>query len=138
MASEVNEWNQKIIDEFRANDGVVGGMFEGTPIVLLHTTGAKSGKERTNPLVALHEGDRLFVFASYAGAEHSPDWYHNAVAHPNVSVEFGTDRYDATAKVLERAERDEIYAKQAALRPNFAEYQEKTTRVIPVVELVRG
>ena len=138
MAGELNERNRMIIEEFRANDGVVGGMFEGTPIVLLHTIGAKSGNERINPLAALDEDGRLFVFASYAGAERNPDWYFNALAHPDVTVEFGTERFEATATVLDRAERDAIFAKQAALLPNFAAYQEKTTRVIPVVELVRS
>ena len=137
MSDDVNAWNRTIIEEFRANNGVVGGMFEGATLVLLRTTGAKSGKERTNPLVALSEGGRIFVFASYAGADTSPDWYHNLVANPHVEVEFGADQFSATAKVLERPERDEIYAKQAAKSPTFAEYQAKTTRLIPVVELVR-
>ena len=135
MSTDINAWNRRIIEEFRANDGVVGGMFEGAPIVLLHTTGRKSGKERINPLVALPRDGRIFVFASYAGADHHPDWFHNIVADPKVELEFGTDRYRATAVVIEGAERDEIYAEQAALRPNFAEYQGKTSRVIPVVEL---
>lgn len=134
----MNEWNKRIIEEFRANDGVVGGMFEGATVVLLHTTGAKSGKARTNPLMALDDGGRLFVFASYAGADHNPDWYYNLVANPTVEVELGTERFPTTARVLDRAERDETYPKMAALHANFAEYEEKTTRVIPVVELVRG
>ncbi len=137
MSHDVHAWNQKIIDEFRANDGVVGGSFEGATIVLLHTTGAKSGKERTNPLVALIESGRLFVFASAAGADTSPDWYHNLVANPQVTVELGAERFPATAKVLDRPERDEIYAKQAAKSATFAGYQAKTTRLIPIVELVR-
>ncbi len=98
MSDDVNAWNRTIIEEFRANNGSVGGMFEGATLVLLHTTGAKSGKERTNPLVALFEGGRIFVFASYAGAETSPDWYHNLVANPHVEVEFGTDQFSATAR----------------------------------------
>lgn len=138
MSNDINDWNRQIIEEFRANDGVVGGMFAGAPVVLLHTTGRKSGKERVNPLVALPEGDRLFVFASYGGADNDPDWFHNLVAKPAVEVEYGAERFSATATVLDRTERDVIYAKQAELRPNFAEYQEKTTRVIPVVELVRA
>lgn len=137
MSIDFNEWNRQIIEEFHANDGVVGGMFEGATVVLLHTTGAKSGKERVNPLMARLEDDRLFVFASYAGAEHNPDWYHNLLAHPTVTVEMGTERFTATAKIVDRAERDEVYARQAAQYDNFREYEEKTTRVIPVVELVR-
>ena len=137
MSHDVHAWNQKIIEEFRANDGVVGGMFEGTTIVLLHTTGAKSGRERTNPLVGVSENGRLFVFASAAGADSNPDWYHNLVANPDVTVEFGAERFSATAKVLDRPERDEIYAKQAAKSATFAGYQAKTTRLIPIVELVR-
>jgi deazaflavin-dependent oxidoreductase (nitroreductase family) len=137
MSDDVNAWNRRIIEEFRANDGVVGGTFEGTTIVLLHTIGAKSGKERTNPLVGLSENGRLFVFASAAGADTSPDWYHNLVANPHVTVELGAERYSATARVLDGPERDEIYAKEAAISPTFAGYQAKTTRVIPVVELVR-
>jgi deazaflavin-dependent oxidoreductase (nitroreductase family) len=137
VSNDVNDWNRKIIEEFRSNDGVVGGMFEGAPIVLLHTTGRRSGKERVNPLVALPRDGRLFVFASYGGADHDPDWYLNLVENPQVEVEFGTGRYAATAVVVEGAERDDIYAQQASQRPNFAEYREKTSRVIPVVELRR-
>ena len=137
MSNDVHAWNQKIIEEFRANNGVVGGTFEGATIVLLHTTGAKSGKARTNPLVALAESGRLFVFASAAGADTNPDWYHNLVANPQVTVELGAERFPATAKVLDRTDRDEIYAKQAAKSATFAGYQTKTTRLIPVVELVR-
>jgi deazaflavin-dependent oxidoreductase (nitroreductase family) len=137
MSDDVNAWNRTIIEEFRANDGVVGGMFEGTTIVLLHTTGARSGTERTNPLVGVSENGRLFVFASHAGAATNPDWYHNLVANPHVTVEVRAEQYSATAKVLDRRERDEIYAQQAATSPALAEYQAKTTRVIPVVELVR-
>jgi len=135
---EMDDWNAKVIAEFRENAGRVGGMFEGAPMVLLTTTGAKSGRERVNPLVALPEGDRLFVFASYGGAPKDPDWFSNLVANPAVVVEYGTERFPATARVLEAGERERVYARQAALRPNFAEYQEKTARVIPVVELVRG
>ncbi len=137
MAGEMNDWNRKIITEFRANGGAVGGMFEGAPMVLLTTTGAKTGRERVNPLITLPEGDRLFVFASFGGAPKDPDWFRNLVAHPDVVVEYGSERFPATARVLEGEERDRAYAKQAEFRPNFAGYQEKTTRVIPVVELVR-
>ena len=131
-------WNQKIIDEFRANEGKVGGQFEGAPVLLLTTTGAKSGKRHTTPMMYLPGDGVFYVFASKAGAPTNPDWYHNLVANPTVTVEVGTDRFDATAKPLEGDERDGIYAKQAEMYPGFGEYQEKTTRVIPVVQLTRA
>jgi deazaflavin-dependent oxidoreductase (nitroreductase family) len=136
--SEMSSYNQTIIDEFRANDGVVGGGFEGSPIVLLTTTGAKSGQTRINPLVCLpSENGTIYVFASAAGAPKHPDWFHNLVAHPTVHVEFGTESFDATATPVTGSERDELYALQAERFPGFAEYQEKTTRTIPVVALTR-
>jgi deazaflavin-dependent oxidoreductase (nitroreductase family) len=134
---DLNEWNKKVIEEFHANGGKVGGQFAGSPMVLLTTTGAKSGQRRVSPMLYLQDGDRLVVFASKAGAPTNPDWYHNLVAHPDVTVEVGTDTYDATATVLHGEERDRLYDKQAELYPNFREYQEKTTRVIPVVALER-
>jgi deazaflavin-dependent oxidoreductase (nitroreductase family) len=132
---EVNDWNAKIIEEFRANGGRVGGNFEGAPILLLHTTGARTGQERINPMMYLDDGGRRFVFASKAGADTNPDWYHNLVAHDEVTVEVGTESYEATATPVTGAERDRLYAEQARRYPGFAEYQEKTSRVIPVVEL---
>lgn len=140
MADEpsMNDFNASIIAEFRANGGKVGGPFEGAPMVLLTTTGAKSGLPRVAPLVYYSEGDRRIIFASKAGAPTNPDWFHNIVANPTVTVEIGTETYEATAQVVEGAERDRIYAAQAAIMPGFAEYQEKTTRVIPIVELVRN
>ncbi|MHB1509348.1 MAG: nitroreductase family deazaflavin-dependent oxidoreductase [Acidimicrobiales bacterium] len=136
--SETTDWNSQIIEEFRANDGKVGGQFEGAPVLLLTTTGAKSGKRHTTPMMYLPGDARLYVFASKAGAPTNPDWYHNLVANPTVSVEVGTDRYEATATPLAGADRDRIYGEQARLYPGFAEYQEKTTRIIPVVELARA
>jgi deazaflavin-dependent oxidoreductase (nitroreductase family) len=133
----VADWNAGIIEEFRANDGLVGGQFEGAPVLLLGTTGARSGQHRVNPMMYLADGDRLLVFASKGGAPTNPDWYHNLVAHPEVTVEVGTESYPATAVVLTGDERDRFYAEQARRYPGFAEYQEKTTRVIPVVALVR-
>ena len=133
--SDVNDWNAKIIQEFRANDGRVGGQFEGAPMLLLHTTGAKSGQERVNPMMYLDLEGRRFVFASKAGADTHPDWYHNLRAHPQVEVEVGTETYRAVASSLEEAERNRIYAEQARRYPGFAEYEAKTDRVIPVVEL---
>src|SRR5579875_423563 len=135
--SSVNDWNTQIIEEFRANHGRLGGNFDGAPVLLLHTTGAKSGKERFNPMMYLELDGRMFVFASKAGAATNPDWYHNLVANPEVKVECGTETFQATAKPLEDPERGEVYAEQARRYPGFAEYQEKTSRRIPVVELIR-
>ncbi|MGD0593166.1 MAG: nitroreductase family deazaflavin-dependent oxidoreductase [Acidimicrobiales bacterium] len=136
--SDYGDWNRKIIEEFRAHEGKVGGQFEGAPVLLLTTTGAKSGKSHTAPMMYLTDDDRLFVFASKAGAPTNPDWYHNLVANPTVTVEIGTDQYTATATPVQREERDRIFAEQARRYPGFAEYEDKTTRVIPVVELVRA
>jgi deazaflavin-dependent oxidoreductase (nitroreductase family) len=133
----VSDFNQGVIDEFGANRGVVGGGFAGTPMVLLTTTGARSGKTRVNPLAVLVEGDGLYVFASKGGADTDPDWFRNLLAHPEVGVEFGDDRFDAVAVPVTGAERDRLFAAQAALLPAFAEYETKTARVIPVVELRR-
>lgn len=133
-----NDFNQQVIAEFRANGGKVGGNFEGRPMVLLTTTGAKSGEQRTTPVMYRREGDAIYVFASMAGAPTSPAWYHNMVANPRITVEVGTEKYEAIATVLDRAERDRIYAAQAAQYPNFAEYEAKTTRVIPVVKITRA
>ncbi|MGD0873826.1 MAG: nitroreductase family deazaflavin-dependent oxidoreductase [Acidimicrobiales bacterium] len=135
--TDFNAWNQKIIDEFRTNGGKVGGQFEGAPILLLHSKGAKTGQERTTPMMYLAEGDRLVVFASKAGAPTNPDWFRNLVAHPRASVEVGAEKFDVDAEVPEREERDRLYAIQSERYPGFAEYQEKTTRVIPVVILNR-
>jgi len=133
-----NDWNAQVIAEFRANSGQVGGQFTGAPLLLLRTKGARSGTERINPMMYL-AGDRsLYVFASYAGRDENPAWFHNLVANPQVGVEVGTETYAATATVLTGAERDEIYAEQARLYPGFAEYEEKTTRIIPVVALTRS
>lgn len=134
--AEVNDWNSKIIAEFRANDGKVGGQFEGAPLLLLTTRGRKSGIERTNPMMYLADGDRVLVFASKAGAPTDPDWYLNLQAHPQVTVEMGTRTFQATAVPLAGEDRDRMYAEQARRYPGFAEYQAKTDRVIPVVELV--
>ncbi|MBM3941016.1 MAG: nitroreductase family deazaflavin-dependent oxidoreductase [SAR202 cluster bacterium] len=132
-----NDQNAAIIKGFRENAGKVGGRYENIPLVLLTTKGAKSGKARVNPLACLPEGDRLYVFASRGGGPNNPDWYHNVVANPDVTVEYGTERFPAKALVLQGKERDEVYARQAALRPRFAEYQRMTKRTIPVVALVR-
>jgi deazaflavin-dependent oxidoreductase (nitroreductase family) len=136
--SDAENWNQKIIDEFRANEGKVGGQFEGAPLLLLTTTGAKSGRRHTTPVMYLPGNEGIvYVFASKAGAPTDPDWYRNLVAHPNVTVEIGTDKYDGVATPLEGDERAEKFGAQVKKYPGFAEYQEKTTRVIPVVALTR-
>ena len=134
----VSDFNAKIIEEFRAHGGKVGGPFEGAPMVLLTTIGAKSGTQRTTPLVYLPDGDRVVVFASMAGAPTNPAWYHNLVANPSVIIEVGDQRSGATATVLTGEERDRLYAEQASRMPAFAEYQAKAGRVIPVVALERN
>jgi deazaflavin-dependent oxidoreductase (nitroreductase family) len=134
----VSDFNAKIIEEFRAHGGKVGGPFEGAPMVLLTTIGAKSGTQRTTPLVYLPDGDRVVVFASMAGAPTNPAWYHNLVANPSVIIEVGDQRSGATATVLTGEERDRLYAEQASRMPAFAEYQAKAGRVIPVVALERS
>ncbi len=133
-----NDFNQKIIAEFRANAGKVGGGFAGAPMVLLTTTGAKSGRQRTNPLVYLPDGNRVVVFASKGGAPSNPDWYYNLRANPEVTVEVGTESYKARAVIAQGAERDRLFAEQARRIPSFADYQKKTTRVIPVIVLERS
>src|SRR6185437_1228950 len=132
-----NDFNQSLIEEFRANDGKVTGVFAGRPLLLLTTTGAKSGRPRVSPLVYTTDGDRIVIIASKGGAPTNPDWYHNLVANPTVTVELPGDTFQARATVVEGEERQRLYDAQAALMPGFAEYQEKTTRQIPVVVLER-
>jgi deazaflavin-dependent oxidoreductase (nitroreductase family) len=129
------DWNSKIISEFRENEGKVGGQFEGFPLLLLHTTGAKSGNERINPVAYRSDGDALVVFASKAGAPTNPDWYHNLRANPKVTVEIGADTRDMVARVAEGDERERIWTAQKTEFPGFAEYESKTDRQIPVVIL---
>ena len=133
----LNDWNANVIAEFRANEGRVGGNFEGAPVLLLHTTGNKSGKDRVNPMMYLELDGTIYVFASNAGAQAHPDWYHNLVANPDVTIEVGTESIDVTAEPVNRSERDRIYALQVERFPGFGEYEQKTTRVIPVVKLAR-
>lgn len=134
----MNEYNAGIIEEFRASAGRVGGHWEGRDLLLLTTTGRKSGKAHTTPIVYTRDGERLLVYASKGGAPSHPDWYLNLVADPHVVVEVGPERYDAVASTLDREERDRAYAEQAERFPTFAEYQRKTDRLIPVVALTRG
>ena len=128
-------YNEQIIEEFRANEGRVGGRFEGNPLLLLHHTGAKSGKSRINPLAYLSDGGRYVVFASKGGAPTHPDWYHNLKAHPNTTIEVGTDTVDVVASEATGEERERIFRIQAERVPQFAEYQKQTKRLIPVMVL---
>lgn len=137
MSDEMNDWNQQIIAEFRANGGVVGGPFEGAPMVLVTHRGARSGTERTTPLVYLADGDDVVIFASKAGAPTNPDWFHNLVANPDATIEVGTETLAVRARVAEGDERDELFERQKAASPQFAEYEKATDRVIPVVVLER-
>jgi deazaflavin-dependent oxidoreductase (nitroreductase family) len=133
--AEVNDWNKKIIEEFRANGGKVGGNFVGRTLLLLHTTGAKSGQERVNPVAYTQDGDDLVVIASKAGAPTHPDWYHNLVAHPRLTVEVGSDTLEVEAVVAQEPERSRLYDKMVEVMPGFADYKVKTTREIPVIVL---
>jgi deazaflavin-dependent oxidoreductase (nitroreductase family) len=131
-------WNQDIIEQFRANQGTISsGQFTGRALLLLTTTGAKSGKPFTVPLAFTRSGEDYVVIASKAGMPTNPDWYHNLVAHPTVTVEVGPDTFEARARVTEGEERDRLFAAQVALMPGFGDYQQKTTRVLPVIVLER-
>jgi deazaflavin-dependent oxidoreductase (nitroreductase family) len=135
MSTSPADFNAQIIEEFRANGGRVGGMFEGMPLLLLHHTGAKSGKSRVNPVAYQSDGGRYVVFASKAGAPTNPDWYHNLKAQPNVSIEIGTDTLDVVASEATGEERKRLFRTQAERVPQFAEYEKQTDRVIPVIVL---
>jgi deazaflavin-dependent oxidoreductase (nitroreductase family) len=131
----VSDWNSTIIEEFRANGGRVGGNFDGAPLLLLHSTGAKSGQTRVSPMMYLPDGDRYLVFASKAGAPTNPDWYHNLKANPRAKIEVGTDTVEVEATELHGEQRDRFYAEQASRYPGFADYEKRTDRVIPVLAL---
>jgi deazaflavin-dependent oxidoreductase (nitroreductase family) len=133
-----NPFNEKIIEEFRANAGKVGGPFEGAPMVLVTSKGAKSGKPHTTPLVYLQDGDRIAVFASMGGAPTNPAWYYNLKANPDATVEVGTDKYTVKAVVTSGDERDRLFRKQVSVMPTFGDYEKRTTRTIPVVALERA
>ena len=133
--NERNERNQRIIDEFRANDGRVGGHFEGKTLLLLHTTGAKSGKERVNPVAYIRDGECYVVVASKGGAPTHLVWYYNILAHPRLTVEVGTETFQADAKVSEEPERTHLYNKMVEMLPGFDDYRYRTERVIPVIKL---
>ena len=129
------DWNSKIIAEFRANGGKVGGPFDGAPLLLLHTKGAKTGEERVSPVMYRADGDRLVVFASKAGAPTNPSWYHNLRANPHVTVEVGTDTRSVVARVADGDERTRLWEAHKRDWPGFADYERKTDRQIPVVVL---
>lgn len=137
MTQQMNDFNRGIIEEFRANGGETFGMFKGRPLLLLTTKGAKSGEERTTPLVYTRDGERVIVIASMGGAPKHPAWFFNLKANPEATVELGTEKFKATASVPEGTERDRLYEQQAAMMPAFTEYQQKTSRRIPVVALER-
>lgn len=136
-AGLMSEWNDKTIAEFRANGGKVGGNFEGAPLLLLHSTGAKSGQERVNPMMYQAVSDGWAVFASYAGMDVNPAWYHNLRANPDASIEVGTSTVEVTARELSPDEREPVWEQQKRLYPGFADYEQKTDRVIPVMLLTR-
>ena len=135
--SSPNDWNQQIIEEFRANRGKVGGPFAGSTLLLLHTLGAKSNQPRINPLAYFKDGDSYVIVASKGGAPTNPDWYYNTLAHPDVTLEIGTEQFKAHATVPERQERDRIFADVARQAPGFGEYQKNSPRIIPVIVLER-
>jgi deazaflavin-dependent oxidoreductase (nitroreductase family) len=135
MSTSPTDFNAKIIEEFRANEGRVGGIFQGTPLLLLHHAGAKSGKSRINPLAYQSDNGRYVVFASKGGAPTNPDWYHNLKAHPSVTVEVGTDTIDVVASEATGDERERLFRTQAERVPQFAEYEQKAERTIPVMVL---
>lgn len=132
-----NDQNQRIIDEFRANEGRVGGRFAGAPLLLLHSTGAKSGRTTVSPVMCTVDGDRFLVYASAAGRPNNPAWYHNVVANPEVTVELGTETFPARATEVTGPERDRLWNEQVARAPGFGDYERMTTRTIPVVALER-
>jgi deazaflavin-dependent oxidoreductase (nitroreductase family) len=133
----VTDWNSQIIEEFRANGGKVGGSFKGAPLLLLHSFGARTAQERVNPIMYMAVGDGFAVFASKSGADTNPAWYHNLRAHPEASIEVGSETIEVTARVLDAEEREPIWQEQKARYPGFAGYEAKTRRVIPVVMLTR-
>jgi deazaflavin-dependent oxidoreductase (nitroreductase family) len=135
--SNPNDWNSAIIKEFRENAGKVGGPFEGKTLLILHTIGAKSGQEHINPVAYINDGDRFVIIASKGGAPTNPGWYYNLVANPQVTVEVGVEQFTARASISTEPERTRLYSKMVEMMPGFAEYQKKTTRMIPVITLSR-
>lgn len=134
----LDDFNRAIVEEFRANGGTVGGPFEGATLLLLHSTGAKSGKTRMSPLAYLMIDGKMIIVGSYAGAPRNPAWVHNVRAHPKAFIEIGTDAYDVDVRELPDTERDAMYPKLVEMAPAFGDYQAKTTRVIPLFEVTRA
>jgi deazaflavin-dependent oxidoreductase (nitroreductase family) len=134
---DMKQFNEGVIKDFRANGGKVGGQMENIPLLLVTMKGAKSGRTITLPLAYSKDGNRFVVIASYAGAPHNPSWYHNLVAHPDVTIELGGEKFPAKASVAQSAERDRLFKQQADQLPIFNEYQQKTTRRIPVIVIDR-
>lgn len=134
---DLQAMNKAVVEEFRANGGKVGGNFEGAPLLLLTTKGARSGTPRLNPLAYVRDGEHYVIIASFAGAPHNPPWFHNLVKHPDVEVEVGAERFRARAEVLGEPDRTRLYAKMASVMPVFNDYAAKTTRTIPVIALAR-
>ena len=132
----MSDWNKAIIDEFRANGGKVR-QFANSPLLLIHTTGAKSGVERVNPVAYFVDGERYVIIASKSGAPINPDWYHNLLAHPEVTIEVGTEQFQAVAQVTAEPERTRLYERMETINPGFTAYKTKTTRSIPVITLTR-
>jgi deazaflavin-dependent oxidoreductase (nitroreductase family) len=135
--SDASDFNSALIEEFRANEGKLGGPFEGAPVLLLTTTGARSGERRTTPVMYLPDGERMVIFASKGGAPTNPAWYHNLLANPGATVEVGPETIDVNALVTSGVERERLFRRQAERFPQFADYAQKTTREIPVVALER-
>jgi deazaflavin-dependent oxidoreductase (nitroreductase family) len=133
----MHDFNRQVIEEFRANEGKVGGQFEGANMILMTTTGAKSGEQRVNPVVYFPLDDRIVVVASNGGADTNPAWYHNLKANPVLTAEVGTDKYEAVATEITGTERDDVYAQIVEVMPGFGEYQAGTKRVIPLFGLTR-
>ena len=136
--TDANDYNTQLIAEFRANEGKLGGPLAGAPMMLITTTGAKSGQPRTAPLMYTTDGDRFVIIASKGGAPTNPDWYHNIVANPEITVEVGGETFPARAEIAAEPERTRLFDAHAALMPGFREYQNNTTRVIPVVTISRA
>jgi len=135
MTTTPNDFNAGVIEEFRANGGTAGGMFEGKPLLLMHNVGARSGTDFVTPLVYLADGDNWVIFASKGGAPNNPSWYHNLKAQPAVAIEIGSDTVDVTAEEATGDERERLYSIQEEQQPQFAEYAQKTDRKIPVIVL---
>jgi deazaflavin-dependent oxidoreductase (nitroreductase family) len=138
VAGSAGGWNDNIIDEFRANDGKVGGYFAGAPMVLIHHVGAKSGTERVSPLVYLPDGDDMVIAATKGGAPTNPDWCHNLRANPRIAVEVGSDTFEVDALEATGADRDQLWGRLVESRPGFADYETKTSRVFPMFRLRRA